>query len=292
MDDDNEDTVDYEENLVINKQVTIEAYVSDGSFPWVKAALVNRHVCEIQESGVVLRGIKLTGATGISNAGIVLKADNVTVSGNVVSGNQRAMEVNSCQNRITDNIIEQNDEVGILISNGCSNQVIGNTITGNAYGIQLKNAQDNVLYRNSFSSNEIANAISEDSNSSWNSLEPIAYDYNGETYTNYVGNKWDDYAGQDQDNDGLGDVAYPIDYGAQDEHPLVPEQEFGDANGDGIVDGNDLIYIRKVILGLEIEEPLADINKDEEVDGKDLILIKKTIIGLKVSHVENMNGVE
>ena len=280
MDDDNDDTVDYEENLVVNKQVTIEGYDSDGTLPWVKAENVTSHVCEIEKPGVVLQGLKLTGATDVEKAGIVLKAENTTVLGNIVSGNRRAIEVNSCENTIEDNLIEHNEEVGILISDGCSNEVVGNTITRNTYGMQLKNAKDNVLYKNSFSSNEIANAVSEDSDNSWNSPVPIAYTYNGETYTNYVGNKWDNYDGLDQDNDGLGDDAYPIHDGEQDEYPLVPEPKVGDANGDGIVDGNDMIYVRKVILGLELGEPLADVNKDEKVDGKDLILIKKVIIGL------------
>ena len=43
---------------------------------------------------------------------------------------------------------------------------------------------------------------------------------NGSTYTNYLGNYWDDYSGNDSNNDGIGDTPYLIDSDS-DDYPLV-----------------------------------------------------------------------
>jgi hypothetical protein len=54
----------------------------------------------------------------------------------------------------------------------------------------------------------------------WNSTEKITYTYNSSTYTNYLGNYWDDYTDTDADSDGIWDNPRSID-SDQDYHPLV-----------------------------------------------------------------------
>ncbi|HEC82337.1 MAG TPA: hypothetical protein ENI53_00430 [Thermoplasmatales archaeon] len=47
------------------------------------------------------------------------------------------------------------------------------------------------------------------------------YIYNGTNYTNYLGNYYDDYNGIDGNEDGIGDIAYSIDYNDYDYYPLM-----------------------------------------------------------------------
>jgi len=53
----------------------------------------------------------------------------------------------------------------------------------------------------------------------------MTYTYNGNIYTNYLGNYWDDYNGSDDDNDGIGDAPYYIDEDNNDTYPLMQPWE-------------------------------------------------------------------
>ena len=80
-------------------------------------------------------------------------------------------------------------------------------------------SSNNKLYMNNFMDN-IDNTHSELSTNLWNSTSKITYTYNGNTYTNYLGNYWDDYMGSDANGDGLGDTPYNID-SESDNYPLM-----------------------------------------------------------------------
>ncbi|MCK4347280.1 MAG: hypothetical protein KAW47_01570, partial [Thermoplasmatales archaeon] len=82
---------------------------------------------------------------------------------------------------------------------------------------------NNLIYLNNFINNNY-NAYSEGSSNSWNSTEKITYVHNGSTYTNYLGNYWDDYTGSDAGGDGIGSTPYSIDSDS-DIYPLMERFE-------------------------------------------------------------------
>jgi hypothetical protein len=64
----------------------------------------------------------------------------------------------------------------------------------------LDRSSNNKIYLNNFLNNG-NNVYSSDSTNIWNSTLPLQYLYNGNQYTNYLGNYWDDYTGEDANND-------------------------------------------------------------------------------------------
>ncbi|KOF08623.1 hypothetical protein AC739_19395 [Planococcus glaciei] len=108
----------------------------------------------------------------------------------------------------------------IITANSSDNIIAGNTVMGNLwYGILLRESSNNVITGNDFISNT-TNVHSANSTNFWNSTEPLTYQYNNTTFTNYIGNFWSDYKGLDADGDGLGDTHYVID-SDEDHHPLM-----------------------------------------------------------------------
>jgi len=109
------------------------------------------------------------------------------------------------------------------------NTFTNNTASNNNYGIALyHSSNNNTIYLNNFINNSV-NVDSSDSTNTWNSTEKINYTYNGNTYTNYLGNYWDDYKekypeAEEIDECGIWDTPYSIDSDA-DNHPLVKPWE-------------------------------------------------------------------
>lgn len=91
-------------------------------------------------------------------------------------------------------------------------------------GIDLRRASNNNIYLNNYIDNG-DNVHSNNSDNIWNSPEKIAYSYDGNQYTNYLGNYWDDYTGSDTNNDGIGDSPYIIPNDNNDNYPLMERFE-------------------------------------------------------------------
>lgn len=119
-----------------------------------------------------------------------------------------------------------NSDYGIYLYNSSNNTITGSTVSNNGKGIYLWKwkSNHNIIYLNNFINNT-ENADSYNPTNIWNSTEKITYAYNGSTFTNYLGNYWDDYRGTDADKDGLGDFPYSIDLD-KDYHPLMSPFEY------------------------------------------------------------------
>ena len=117
----------------------------------------------------------------------------------------------SCSvNDITENIVYNNTQNGIsLVGWTVNNKILHNNITDNyLYGALIEvNSDDNTIYNNTFIGNTV-NALDSGTGNQW--------DYGS------LGNYWDDYAGVDANDDGIGDSAYdvPPAGGSVDNYPI------------------------------------------------------------------------
>ncbi|MCK4733676.1 MAG: Ig-like domain-containing protein, partial [Methanophagales archaeon] len=194
----------YTENVDVNKRLTIKSENGADS-TIVQAANPDDHVFEVRAGYVTISGFRIKGASGVDVAGIYLNW--------VVHCNIRENEV-------------LNNQYGIFIFGPFQYQYgevppsKGNTSLQNTRGNPYP---DNKIYLNNFLGNS-KNVRLRLASDIWNSTEQITYTYNGNTYTNYLGNYWDDYTGTDADGDGIGDTPYPIN-SDDDNYPLMARFE-------------------------------------------------------------------
>ncbi|AXI25458.1 hypothetical protein CFE53_04650 [Methanofervidicoccus sp. A16] len=170
-----------------------------------------------------------------NGCGIYLSSsNNNTISGNDISDNNwGGIHLDSSNNNtISGNDISDNWRGIYLSSSSNNNTISGNDISDNGCGIRLyylnNNIINNTIYLNNFinNSNNVGIFVSIDISTPlptdiWHSPEKITYTYNGTQYTNYLGNYWDDYTGNDTDGDGIGDTPYQISSYDIDNYPLM-----------------------------------------------------------------------
>jgi nitrous oxidase accessory protein len=150
-----------------------------------------------------------------------------SISSNTVSNNGLngiSLYSSSTNNTLTGNTANSNNYYGISLDSSSTNTLTGNTASDNDYGIFLWNSSDNQIFINNFMNNS-DNAYSNNSTNIWNSTEQIAYWYNGNTFTNQLGNYWDDFVerypnAEEKDSAGIWNTPYEID-GGRDKYPLM-----------------------------------------------------------------------
>lgn len=177
----------YFENIVINKTITIIGSDKD------KTIIDGRGIGNVIWLAPSSNWVNITGFT-IQNSGF--------------EEYRSGIDIDSDNNMIYENIIK-NCKYGIKLELwGHNCRVVSNTISENIYGVLVYSVtpNDNIIARNNFIGNNF-NAY-DDSNSSWSYIKD--------------GNYWDDYKGQDNNGDGIGDTPYQIPGGsAQDAYPKI-----------------------------------------------------------------------
>ena len=182
----------------------------------------NRIIKNIFSSNQIGRGIYFSSST-----------DN-EIKENIFSGKGVGLSLEaSSDNLIEKNVFSNNVWYGILFVNSpfpsANNVITKNTISGNYHGIRFESLQvrSNLIYLNNFFNNtsSIHYSFTPYFPNNWNSVDKIAYSYQGKIFNNYLGNYWQDYQGKDEDGDGIGDSPYFITHLEKDDYPLISSFE-------------------------------------------------------------------
>ena len=116
--------------------------------------------------------------------------------------------ISSNHNFIMYNNIVANDWAGISLRKSNYTIIEGNTIASQSFwGLVMKYCENNSIHRNNFIANYEHVSLDSVRNLNWSA-------------GNY-GNYWDDYAGKDFDQDGIGNSPYVIDIENNDSRPLM-----------------------------------------------------------------------
>ena len=176
------------------------------------------------ENGIVIMSLSLNDYTheidesNTVNGKPVYYWKNVS-GGRIPDGVGQVILVN-CTNMTIENQNLNNASIGIEVAFSSNITIKNNTCSSNnGAGISCRFSNNNLIYLNNFINNA-DNVHSYDSTNIWNSTEKITYTYSEATYTNCLGNYWDDYTGSDLNEDGIGDSPYNID-GDRDNYPLT-----------------------------------------------------------------------
>jgi len=185
----------YTETITVDKMLTLQGVGQ----PVIDAEGAATDAVMITSPCVILQGFKITN-TGSMGFGIRMSslADNVVIEDNLIDGCNRGVWFDRCEGGTLKNNVIRNswDWVGLYSPGG-----------------------DNAFYLNDFISNK--DGVFCPNVNIWYSTEMITYVYQGNTFTNYMGNYWADYNGTDADGDGIGDTPYITTYFNEDVYPLM-----------------------------------------------------------------------
>jgi parallel beta-helix repeat protein len=222
---------DYPANIVIDKSITLigesreETIIQDGSdgiFVFAdKVTITNFTITHCggfwDKAGILVRSNDNTICyndivdNGVLNGIYLELASFNKVYNNLIENCQyNGLKVSySTYNNISGNFISTNNGMGIILHDSSNNNIFSNTITKSYWGgINIyENSNENLLFHNNLIENDIQNGYDICSNTWDNSKE---------------GNYWDDYEGEDNNGDGIGDIPYTIvGNTTEDNYPLM-----------------------------------------------------------------------
>jgi parallel beta-helix repeat protein len=152
--------------------------------------------------------------TGVN---IVLASHN-NISHNLIIHNKNGIGigVNSNNNIVSFNTIVNNKLHALYLGNVSNNIINKNILANSEIGIFLWQSYNNIVLRNNIMNNLENAKVEESTTTLWDDGK--------------YGNFWDDYTGEDNDGDGIGDTPYTIAQFNQDNYPLM--EPYGEFNPD------------------------------------------------------------
>jgi parallel beta-helix repeat protein len=205
------------EHVWISKSIRLGGVHGDGT---IIDGRDSGDVVTICADDVHLEGFRIQhSGSGEQNAGIVVQGNNCSIMKNTIYENFQGIVLQqSTKNaKIINNRIMKNGWNGITLQAGCQGVTISeNTISDNFYaGLGITAASNNYIYHNNFKTNR--HQAYDDAANIWDDGYPSG------------GNYWSDYAGSDDDGDGIGDTPYVIPQGINiDRYPLMDPYIGGD----------------------------------------------------------------
>ena len=222
---------DYPANIVIdksliligeNREETIIQDGSDGIFVFAdKVTITNFTITHCggfwDKAGILVRSNDNTICynnivdNGVLNGIYLELASFNNVYNNLIENCQyNGLKVSySTYNNISGNFISTNNGMGMILHDSTNNNIFCNTITKSYWGgINIyENSNENLIFHNNLIENDIQNG----------------YDICGNSWDNFEeGNFWDDYKGEDNNGDGIGDTPYTIvGNTTEDNYPLM-----------------------------------------------------------------------
>jgi len=228
----------YYESLIINK--TVNLIGADKENTIIDARYYNDTILIIGGNGANISGFTLRNSGNKTspnyNAGINIQTNNNIIKNNIFENNLCGIYSKYVkENEIIENTFTDNREYGIYLYSGSSETIINeNRFISNNIGIRIKGSMNCIIEKNLFKDNKQglyfccgARTNSVYHNTFMNNSNKNSDDYvgNNDWDNGYPsgGNYWDDYAGLDIDNDGIGDIPYNTSKSkdTQDRYPLI-----------------------------------------------------------------------
>ena len=162
------------------------------------------------------------------------------------------------------NTCSNNNESGIVLADSSNNTFTDNTCSNNDDGgIAIMSGSGNLLYHNNFIDNNGNVYDLSDCTNFWNSSTE--------------GNYYSDYAGCDNDTNGIGDAPHPIPLDGVDYFPLMQPwsedmQQKGDLDGDCQITAADVLIALQIAVRGEYASE-ADMDENGYVNALDACVI-------------------
>jgi len=217
----------YNENVVVNKSVMLIGENSESTV--IDGGGIDT-VISITVNNVIVTGfsIRNSGMAPYDSGVSVERSSGSEVRSNRITNNNDGVGLYySSNNVISNNIISSNNLDGVGLYSSSSNVISGNTLSNNYDGIGSYSSNYNVVSSNILSNNYYGIYLAFYSynniiyHNNFDNLNQAWSDFTSVWESNGEGNYWVDYAGQDLDEDGIGDTPYAVNTRNRDSHPLM-----------------------------------------------------------------------